>query len=221
MPHRIRPDLFAYGSDTFWRGVNMRLDPSQLEPGFASEAKNMRFRNGVPETRKGFIFPPWCNKITAGSISSWGSVHGVAIYSDPNTRLDYMIIAADGVVYATIENNAPISLSLPSGVTLSGRVNFTQAYDKLVMWRGADLPPLVMHNVADGFVEITQTTSGTSTQTIPNADQAIFFQNRLLIPHGDDEIAASDIGDITRYSPTLADFKINQGTTDRIIGLIK
>src|SRR5882672_781113 len=54
--------------DRLFVGVNMRLDPALLPAGYASEAINMRFRNGIAETRKGFIFPPWANNTTTGTI---------------------------------------------------------------------------------------------------------------------------------------------------------
>lgn len=216
--------------DKAWIGVNMRLDPAQLPPGYASEAVNMRFRHGVPETRLGTMVLPWVNKcdLVAATFGAWGTIYGQGTFSDPATHFDYTIIAADGLVYQTTENNCPALLTLPSGVTIDTPVTFTQAFDKLIMWRGPGLPPLILSSIFLGFENITQTPlsdpnnpQNQGTDNIPNASRAIFFQNRLLIPHGDDEIAASDIGDITRYSPVFADFRINQGSTDKIVGLVK
>lgn len=221
--------------DKKWLGVNMRLDPALLPPGYCSEAVNMRFRHGVPETRKGTMVLPWMNRVTGGILDqegniigragAWGTVYGQGTFSDPNTRFDYTIIAADGAVYQTTENNVPLALTLPPGVTIEAPVTFTQAYDQLVMWRGPDEVPLVMRDIFAGFDYIAQTDpsapESTYTLPIPNASRAIFFQNRLIIPHGDDELAVSDIGDITRYAPTEADFKINKGTTDKIVSIVK
>lgn len=209
--------------DTQWVGVNMRIDPALLPPGYASEAVNMRFRRGVAETRLGTMVMPWLNKvdIPTKTFGAWGTIYGQGVFSDPNTHFDYTIIAADGNVYQTTENNVPIQLNLPSGVTITSPVTFTQAFDKLVMWRGPDLPPLLMLTVANGFDYVPAPESGSGAQPIPNASRAIFFQNRLIIPHGDDEIAVSDIGDITQYSETLNDFRINQGTTDKIVNIVK
>ena len=39
--------------DANFVGVNNRLDPSQLPPGYVSDAANVRFSSGVAETRKG------------------------------------------------------------------------------------------------------------------------------------------------------------------------
>ena len=35
--------------DQGWMGINSRLDPASLKPGFATDAENARFRNGVAE----------------------------------------------------------------------------------------------------------------------------------------------------------------------------
>ena len=39
--------------DVGFAGVNMRLEPGQLQPGFVASAKNKRFNNGVAEPRFG------------------------------------------------------------------------------------------------------------------------------------------------------------------------
>ena len=57
------PDPILDG-DTFFKGVNARLDPGQLEPGFVSSAINKRFNNGVVETRPGIKKMPWSNCLT-------------------------------------------------------------------------------------------------------------------------------------------------------------
>jgi len=57
--HDKLPEL---NGDTGFVGVNMRLDPRVLPPGYVSEAINCRFNRGVIETRKGMIFPTWANR---------------------------------------------------------------------------------------------------------------------------------------------------------------
>ena len=48
--------------DSFFTGVNMRLDPGQLQPGQCAFAKNKRFVNGKAATRPGIKKMPWTNK---------------------------------------------------------------------------------------------------------------------------------------------------------------
>lgn len=47
--------------DTGFMGVNMRLDPGQLPPGFVASARNKRFVNGTAKTRPGIKKMPWTN----------------------------------------------------------------------------------------------------------------------------------------------------------------
>ena len=59
------------------------------------------------------------------------------------------------------------------------------------------------------------------TESIPNADTGIYFQNRLLIPHSRDLVAVSDYLNYTRYQPVLSNFRINQGSEDKLVALVK
>jgi hypothetical protein len=186
-----------------------------------SSAINARFRYGIPETRKGTAIYPWANKLDDDGIHPWGTVHGVGVFKDPATRIDYLIIAAAGAVWVTSAHNTARSVPLPGGVVIDGPVSFTQAFDVMVMHRGEALPALEMSSVETGFENIVQTPDGTGTQVIPNATHSLFLQNRLLIPHAHDEIAASDYGNYTRYLPVAQSFKINQGSSDRIVAIEK
>lgn len=202
-------------------GVNMRLDPAQLGPGYVSEAINMRFRNGVAETRKGFTVLPWLNKIVAGNATPWGEVHGTGIFSDPFTFQEYLVIAADGGVWYTQPNNVPQAMTLPAGTTITGRVEFSQAFDVLLMHRGTDEPTLVLTRITNAWTLVEQTRAGNGTYGIPNSTHSLFLQNRLFIPNDGDEIAVSDLNDYTRYVPVLQEFKVNQGSADELVAVFK
>ena len=202
-------------------GVNMRVDPAQLPPGYASEAINMRFRNGVAETRKGYVVLPWVNKIVAGQTQPWGQVHGTGVFSDPFTFQEYLVIAADGSAYYTQANNTPQTLTLPASETLSNTVTFTQAFDTLIMHRGTATATLQMPRITQGFSLVEQTPSGNGTEPIPNSTHSLFLQNRLFIPNDNDEIAASDFNDYTRYLPVFQEFKVNQGSADELVAIFK
>ncbi len=282
--------------DSAFIGVNARLAPDQLPPGFVSSAINTRFNRGIAETRLGMVFLPWLNKVTLGTIvissitrasqtatattasnhgfatgsiavisgatqteyngsfivtvtgattftytvtgspatpatgspvlnthtiAPWGTVYGVGIFNDPRNFQDYLIIAADGNVYYTQVNNVAQAMTLPDGVTVTSEVTFTQAFDTLIMFRGFDLDQIQTTGVNQAWTGITQTVAGTGTQPIPRAKLASFFQNRLFIPTGADEIAASDFGDYTRYRPVAQELKINQGSSDKIVNIAK
>jgi len=140
--------------DTGFSGINMRLDPASLQPGVASGGENCRFRNGIAETRLGVMKPAWCNKITPSltdnDIQPFASVHGVGVFRDPDS-LEYIIFAADGDVYWTRQGNEPRKLTMPTGVKINTTVTFTQAFNKMIMWRGRNKAPLLLTTIDLGF----------------------------------------------------------------------
>jgi len=145
--------------DTQFTGISPRLDPGSLPAGMASEARNMRFRNGVAATRKGVYKPSWINNLTPeidNKVRPFGEVHGVGVFRNPDTNLEFVVIAADGKAYYTRQGNNPIELALPTGVALVGEVNFTQAFNKLIMFRGENFAPLVMSSEDTGFEDMIE-----------------------------------------------------------------
>jgi len=280
-------------------GVNARLDPKIVPPGYVSDAVNMRFRFGVAETRKGFVFPPWANKTSTGTITinsiiesgfpeiwtfttavnhglrvgsiarvsgadqaaynaphevvtvvsptvfttftstgteppatgtpvintfqtqPWSEVHGVGVFSDPFTFQEYLIIAAEGQVYYTQPHNQPQLMTLPAGVTLTGKVEFTQTFDVLLMHRGVSDSALKLPRITLPWQLADKSPRGDGTQGIPNATHSLFLQNRLFVPNDNDEVAVSDLNDYTRYVPILQEFKVNQGSADELVAIFK
>tara|TARA_Y100000588_G_scaffold9751_1_gene10862 strand:+ start:1016 stop:3169 length:2154 start_codon:yes stop_codon:yes gene_type:complete len=163
--------------DTNFIGINMRSDPASLEPGLASDARNIVFRRGVAETRRGFVKPAWLNKVdpseSGSEINPWGAIYGVSTYKDPEA-VEYVILAADGGVYFCTENNLPVSIPLPTGVKVLSDVIFVQAFNKVLMFRGQKLAPLVMSNVDDGFVDLIDhwDSTGETTYTASTSEVA-------------------------------------------------
>lgn len=83
--------------DLFFHGVDMRMDPQQLQPGYCSDAKNARFRFGRAEPRlgvmplrwnffQGFTWPAEWDKgdINWNNPITFGVVYGVGVWEDPN-----------------------------------------------------------------------------------------------------------------------------------------
>tara|TARA_R100001594_G_scaffold23950_3_gene46804 strand:+ start:9297 stop:11456 length:2160 start_codon:yes stop_codon:yes gene_type:complete len=322
------PDPILDG-DTFFKGVNARLDPGQLEAGFVSEAVNKRFTKGVAETRPGIKKMPWSNKqalaykdtqvyssgdyvlysgrkvnlagddpvfanvnlstensdgsaplaatsgpasqsaesglniatgqaslgkgpffkatgtTTAGvnpvdssnalqsnwadvgdRVFGYGTVYGAGVFRDP-AGVEYLIVASSTGTYAVCEGNH--SHKIDPCPVISAPVTFVQCFNVVVMMRGEELSPLVMSNIDTGFVDIIQEDSDTTldenesdgTEPIPNGKSAIFFSNRLLVPHSRDLVAVSDYLNYTRYQPVMANFRINQGSEDELVALVK
>ena len=74
------PDPIVDG-DTHFVGVNMRLDPGQLKPGFCASAKNKRFVNGKAATRPGIKKMPWTNKSKNAWLEKTYNANDIVTYS--------------------------------------------------------------------------------------------------------------------------------------------
>ena len=245
MPH----PLPLNDGDTAFVGVNQKLSPDKLKPGFVSDAVNVRFENGVIKPRKGLKKVGWVNQTnteitnhsTGGrniGFKPFSNVKGVGKFSDP-IGVNWMLVAsAEGSagshkVYALTAGNDIQTIN--SNLTFDENdVTFVQCFNVVIMFRGEDLPPLKCDRIDDGFVAITQEETDTTieenedrtmvddgTDQIPNAGSGLFFQNRLLIPHSRDLVAASDFLSYTRYQPVLSNFRINQGSEDKLVALWK
>lgn len=225
--------------DTFFLGINDRVDPAQLQPGIAAGAKNKRFVNGVAATRKGLRKLNWLNAaadlVFPRRIDHFRVIYGVGEFADPNGSHWELVAGQDRSgtigIWRTQENSRLIPIPLAAGETLPTEVTFTQCFNVVVMFRGESLDELVMESLEEGFKAITQqanTITGTGTENpsdgtlpIPRSKRGVFLQNRVFIPHNRDLIGASDYLNYTRYSPTRSAFRINQGSADALTAIYK
>jgi len=156
----------------------------------------------------------------------YGTVYGSGIFRDPNS-IEHLLVATSDGVYATKEGNPSRKLLGVSSV--SQDVTFIQCFNVVILLRGENLEPLVMERISEGFKSITPVVSDTDidendsdgTEQIPNASTGLFFANRLLVPHQKDLVAASDFLNYTRYQPIMANFRINQGSEDELVKLVR
>jgi len=188
--------------DTQFMGISPRLDAGSLPAGMASEARNMRFRNGVAATRKGVYKPSWINNLTPeidNRVRPFGEVHGVGVFRNPDSNLEFVVIAADGKAYYTRQGNNPIELALPTGVVLVGEVNFTQAFNKLIMFRGEEFAPLVMTSEDTGFEDMIQQWDSTSAYAV--SDEVAF--GPLVSVSGITFSPSLDIGGVVAGTATV------------------
>lgn len=184
--------------DTQFMGISPRLDAGSLPAGMASEARNMRFRNGVAATRKGVYKPSWINNLTPeidNRVRPFGEVHGVGVFRNPDSNLEFVVIAADGKAYYTRQGNNPIELALPTGVVLVGEVNFTQAFNKLIMFRGEEFAPLVMTSEDTGFEDMIEQWDATKAYAVS------------------DEVAFGPLKSVSHSSSTTLDGAIDSSVT--------
>lgn len=143
--------------DLAFIGVDERRPANQLPPGYASRAKNLRFRNGKAEPRKGVRICPWMKD---DGRTPFTEVYGAVVFADPNQAGDWIVIAADGGVWKTRPNMAATAVPLPATVSLT-RDTFSQFVpctdngdSVLVLLRGDEEAPLVCVDLDIGFVSV-------------------------------------------------------------------
>jgi hypothetical protein len=208
--------------DNGFTGVNMRQTPGLLPPGVVSYAENCRFDRGSIRPRRGIKILPWTNRVEAGGIFPVEPVLGAGTFHDPDDR-DWLIVATQNEVYYISENNGAREMILPDGETVTGPVTFTQAFDRIFMFRGEGQEPLVCNNVGTGWTlasdEFTASEDDDGTEQIPNSASALYTGNRLFIPVGDN-VYVSDFLSYTRFS-LPNQFRVNTGSNDELVSLHK
>lgn len=141
--------------DDHFIGINNLLAPDKVPPGFLANAQNCRFRDDNASTRLGVVKPGWVNDTTGGGaeIDPPGQFYGIGGFKDPNS-FEWVLEAVAGGVYRHKEHNTRVSLPLPTGVKILTRSQFVQAFNRVFLFRGRHLAPLVMADVDLGFVDI-------------------------------------------------------------------
>jgi hypothetical protein len=213
--------------DSGFVGVNLRDHPAALRPGEVARARNARFTRNEAEPRLGFAILPFANRVVSGATNPtpWHNVYGAETFRDPN-GIEWSIVAADGKVWRFREGMGPVEIPLPSGVSITSNVTFTQTYNGFVMFRGEDADELYLDDIDAGFRTIQQEAnevSGAGTENesdgtypIPAANNGDWISNRLFIPVGD-YLQISDYLNATRYAGVRAQARINEGSSDKLV----
>lgn len=222
--------------DQGFRGVDMRENAG---PEFVALARNCRFGERKIATRKGVVTMPWTHRVGAFWPWVWpvawtntlpfASVAGAGKFEDPD-GLEWFFVAGTvspgGAVkvFCGRPNNTLSEVALSEALA-GDEVEFVQANSELYLFQGSAGAPMVLRDVNLGFVSVelaaSEAGNGTGTQAIPNGATGLFFQNRMFIPHGRDLVGVSDALNMTRYAAATRTFRINQGSSDALVGLYK
>ena len=221
---------------------NLKTSLDNVEPAGPYFEANQQTLNGYPLS----AYDSNTNLVTLNS--SWnekgtlylkypGSIYGASNFETPN-GIEHLIIATSQGIFVTSPDSASEEVkvngflygnaSYPT-ITNSNKVRFVQCFNNLVMFRGEDFPPLVLkENILDGFQSITQEETPEAdendddgTEQIPNSSTGLFFGNRLVVPFGRDEVAVSDYLNYTRYQPVRSAFRVNTGSSDKLVSVFK
>jgi hypothetical protein len=200
--------LTLVGDNIFSGCLDMKTpDPASMRQGTYREAYNVRVENGGLVTRFGSLCPGAFNYI------QYNQIFGAGLFSNPNGLEWNAIAVSSGVWFIRDGEEARF---IPLEDVIDYPVEFVQAFDKLFMFRGPDLPPLMwVGDWAQFWDPLPPPTGG--RQGIPNAYTAEFYANRLIVPYGKDHVAVSDIGSYAEYDWQLNDFQINTGQSDSLV----
>ena len=146
------------------------------------------------------------------------AIQASAVYSDPNNVGEtwIMLLAYDKVgFFANGRTSKTISLG---GYTVTEQSTIVQANNYVYIFRGPDETPLYWDGNWNGtFALVPDTNLPDSFESIPNSNQATYYQNRLWVVKGKDGLAASDVLEFTDYDPLANEFNLNTGNSDYIV----
>lgn len=128
--------------DNNFIGLNSRLDPSNLQPGFVQESHNMRLQRGTAQPRKG------CKRLTDSQLNSQTMV-GSGTYVDLNGQDNIVLVFTDRLYLYNTETQLLSSAKMfPSqlingstyyrGIVDGGICDVVQALNKLYIFRGQE-----------------------------------------------------------------------------------
>lgn len=203
------------GDEQFVR-MNSKLSRDKLSQGEYFEAVNKRVVNGVAATRGGTITPKCMN------VVAFGTVLGSGLYSNPNGD-EVILVATPSQVLMLLDGAYPTTVAIPAGLTLSGSIEFSQQFDKVLMHRGTAAgtaaSTLVWDGVSDeGFVVVTKSLpENDARDLLPNVAWSINMDGRTIFPFSRDQIGATDALDYSMFDPILGVFRVNAGTADPIV----
>lgn len=213
-------------------GVNARLDPAQLGDGEVAHAVNVRFDEGRAATRKGIRIMPWGAEAQPDDgpaiVRPYGTVRLAETYQDPYEGAEWMILVTDDGTLRTNPASRGVALPMPAGESHAAATDLIQTYNGMVMLRGADEAPLYLPSLAEGWKVLPAAAAG--KEAIPPSTAGIYFQNRLCVidgrldPEHVDTVWVSDVGGVgsVLQGPTVyQSFRINQGSSDRLVALAK
>jgi hypothetical protein len=165
-----------------------------------------------------YIVPGADYAMTYGSSTGVGNVFGTAVYSDPNDAGSQwiMLLGRTSVLFTAFGKQArTVSLGSYSVDELSTLV---QCNNQVYLFRGSSLTPLVWDGDWSGSFDAPPTvTPGAGFSTIPYSNQATYYQNRLWVIDGKDQVAASDVLDFTVYDDLANNFNLNTGSSDYLV----
>ena len=145
-------------------------------------------------------------------------VYASNLYSDPDSvgTSFIMLLGADKVgFYAQGQASRTVSLG---SYSVGEQSTIVQANNYVYIFRGDNAKPLYWNgDWSTSFTVVPDTTLPATYNSIPNSNQATYYQNRLWVRDGKDSVAASDVLSFTDYDPLANEFNLNTGNSDYVV----
>jgi len=196
-------------------GINWQVSSSSQG---ASSLRSVTFGNGTYVT----VASTGTYRVYTAAAQN---VFASGLYSDPDQIGDQwiMLVGYDRVgFFSSGKTSRTVSLG---SYTVTEQSTIVQANNQVYIFRGLNAKPLYW----DGdwnttFAEVPNTSLPPSAgfESIPNSNQATYYQDRLWVINGKDYVAASDIldsneGAYTDYDVLANEISANTGNSDYIV----
>jgi hypothetical protein len=186
-----------------------------IQPGFYNIIRSQLVNNKIIVTR---YSNPYALVYKISELVDSVSVYASTIYSDPSDPGSQWValVGSDAVTFYSATN-------LKRRVEFNGQLvreqsTIVQCNNLVYVFRGPNETPLYWNGDWSSKFELAPTpTPASGFQIIPNSNQATYYQNRLWIKKGKDEILASDILDFNTYETITNSFNLNTGSSDYIV----
>ena len=220
-------DPVVVDGDNGFVGINSYLEPTSLKQGFVQTSENMRLLGDEAEVRKGIDF--LAGAVTLTYSAGTEQVFASTLFSDPATGTEFLVVATrTKAIIWNDANNSGIGIDYPGGevVASADGASFVQALEKLILFRGKNKTPLEWdgdYSSPTDFVVKANASPGSGNIQCPNTDFGLFFRNRLIIPQPTDSnytVLMSNLLDSDVYTTGDAQFRINKGSADFLVGFI-
>jgi hypothetical protein len=152
--------------------------------------------------------------MTAYAVTVWAS----GVYSDPtDPGSQWIMLVGNTSVGFYANGRAPHTISLGS-YTVSNQSTIVQCNNLVYLFRGPNAAPIYWDGDWNStFVAVPTPTPLPGFSNIPNSSQATYYQDRLWVIDGKDEVAASDTLDFNTYDDLANNFNLNKGSSDFLV----
>jgi hypothetical protein len=152
--------------------------------------------------------------MTAYAVTVWAS----GVYSDPgDPGSQWIMLVGNTSVGFYVNGRVPHTVSL-GGYTVSTQSCVVQCNNLVYLFRGPDVAPIYWDGNWNGtFTAVPPPSPIVGISGISNSNQATYYQDRLWVIAGKDEVAASDKLVFYNYKDETANFSINTGASDYLV----